>query len=118
MGFIGQISAPGPPGHADHRAEIHQRLIEIEHLLTRQQTRGQVPEPSFRGMAAWVTPTDEDPKQDTGHVGVDDRCALAEREALNRADGVVAQALEGPQRGLVRRELTIVVGDDLAGDGV
>ena len=62
---------------------------------------------SSRG--SWIALADEDAEQHARDVGVEDRGALAEREAADRAGGVFADALERQQRLVVARQLAAVI---------
>ena len=59
---------------------------------------------------------DEDAKEHARDVGVEDRRALAERKAADRAGRVGADALEGEKRFFVGGQLAAVSGDRLARD--
>ena len=93
---------------AMRRAEIHQRLVEVEHVPVRQHRRRHRPQVLLHRVALRIALADEDPEQHAGDVGVEDRGALAEREAADRAGGVFADALERQQRFAIARQLAVV----------
>ena len=94
---------------ADHRAEIHQRLVEVEHVPDRARAlRRRAHRCRFIAWLFGSPVADEHPEQHARDVGVEDRGALAEREAADRAGGVGADALERQQRLLVGRQLAAV----------
>ena len=99
-------------------AEIHQRLVEVEHVLVRQHRRRQRPQPLLHRVTLRIALADEDAIQHARHVGVENGLALAEREAANRAGGVLADALERQQRLAIARQLAVVVLDRLLRDGL
>ena len=84
----------GFPRDTNRRAEIHQCLVEIEDVFSRNERRGQRPQMTLHRVRLHVALDDEDPVEDPSHVGIEDRGALAEGEAANCPGGVGADALE------------------------
>ena len=76
----------------------------------------QIPQASLHRVRACVAASDEHAKEDARDVGVEYRGALAEREAADRARGVLADALEREQRVFVLWKLSAVRRDGLARD--
>ncbi len=103
---------------ADGRAEIHQRLIEIEDVAVGQDGPRDVPEVPFHGVAARVATTDEHAKEHARDVGVEDGGALAEREAHDSSGRVLTYSFERAQRLFVVGKLAVVFGNRFAGDGM
>ena len=79
---------------AERGAEIHQRLVEVEHVAVRQHRPRHVPERPLHRVRLRIAAADEDAKEHPRDVGVEDRGALAEREAQDGAGRVLADALE------------------------
>src|SRR5437016_4546220 len=96
------------PRDADHRTEVHERLIEVEHVPRRHERFRDRPEVPLHRMALGIAGADEDAEENARDVGVENRGALAKRKAPDRAGGVRADALEREQRLLVRRQLPAV----------
>ena len=101
---------------ADHRAEVHQRLVEVEDVPHRHERLRERPEVPLHRVALRIALADEHAEQHARDVGVENRRALAEREAADRAGGVGADALERQQRLLVGRQLAAVARDRFARD--
>ena len=102
---------------AHRRPEIHQRLVEVEDVAVRQHRARRPPTGAACIACAFaIAAADEHPEEHARDVGVDDRGALAEREAHDRAGGVGADALEATQRRLVGRQPAVVALDRLARD--
>src|SRR5215470_12543231 len=69
-------------------------------------------------VALEVAVADEDAEQDARNVGVENRGALAKREAADRAGCIRADALERQQRLFVRRQPTAVAFHGLSRDAL
>src|SRR5918993_2267165 len=103
---------------AERRAEIHQRLVEVEHVPHRQHSARHRPEMTPHGVRFGVTVTDEDAEQYAGDVRVENRFSLTERETQHRAGGVLPDPLERPQRLLVVGELAAVASHRFPGNSM
>src|SRR5213592_61177 len=99
---------------AHHSAEIHERLVEIEHIACRNERLRDRPQMTLHRVALRIARADEDAKEDTGDVCVEDGRALAKGEAPYGACRVGADAFEGEQRLLVGREAAVVACDCFA----
>ena len=76
MRFIGQSRHFGL--RATHRgAEVHQRLVEVEHVAPRHQRVRQRPQPALHRVLFRVAAADEYPQQHARHIGVENRGAFA-----------------------------------------
>src|ERR1051325_3889050 len=80
------------PGVAQYRAEVHERLIEVIPLALGNQRFRKMPEPLLVGFR--ISRSDEDPVQDSHHVGVQDRSILIEGERSNGPGGIAADPFE------------------------
>jgi hypothetical protein len=107
-GAMGTDQAFGFSRGAEGRTEVHQGLIEIERAAPRHERRRDAPQVLFGRVRFRHSLSDEHAKQHSRHIGVQDRGALAKGEAANRAGGIGADAFEGQQRGLVRRQAASV----------
>ena len=65
-----------------------------------------------------IAAPDEDAKEDARDVGVEDRGAFAEREAADRAGGVLADAFEGQERVAIGGQPAAIAFHGFARDGV
>src|SRR5260221_5291632 len=110
--------ALGLAGRAQGRAEVHQRLIEVEHVAMRQHRARHGPQVPLHRVRLRRAAADEDAEEDARDVGVENRRPLAESEAHDGARRVLADPLERPERRLVRRQLAAVALDRLACDRV
>src|SRR5260221_8679634 len=110
--------ALGLAGRAQGRAEVHQRLIEVEHVAMRQHRARHGPRVPFHRVALGRAGADEEAEEAARDVGVEIRRPLAEGEAHDGARRVLADPLERPERRLVRRQLAAVALDRLACDRV
>src|SRR4051812_11726412 len=79
-GAHGTAGALRLPRGAERRAEVHQRLVEVEHMADRQDGARDVPEVAPHRMRRRVPGADEDPEEHARDVRVEDRGALAEGE--------------------------------------
>src|SRR5947208_17020444 len=79
---------------ADGCAEVHQRLVEIEDVLPRDERLRDRPQVFLHRVRFRIASEHEHAKQDPRDVGIDNRGALAEREAADGAGCVRADALE------------------------
>ncbi len=93
--YHGADGTTGFARHADDGAEVHEGLVEVEHVPDGQQGAGDCPQVALHRVALEVATADEDAKEDARHVGVENGRPLAEREAENRARRVVAYSFEG-----------------------
>ena len=84
----------------------------------RHQDLSHRPEPLAHGVCLGIATTDEDAEEYPRHVGVNDGGALPEGEAPDRARRIGADALEGEQRFLVRRQHTAVARHRFPCDGL
>ena len=113
---IGQTRHFGLARDADHRAEIHQRLVEVEDVRRGTSARTRAHRWRFIAWLFGSPVADEHAEQHARDVGVENRRALAEREAADRAGGVGADAFERQQRLFVGRQLAAVARDRFARD--
>ena len=79
---------------AHGRAEIHERLVEVEDMLVRYERFGDRPEVLAHRVRLRIAAANEHAEEDARDVGVEDSRALPEREAPNRSGGVSANPLE------------------------
>ena len=98
----------------ERRAEVHERLIEIEDVLARDERLRECPQLAGHGVALRIAFADEDTEQDASHIRVENRRALAEREAANRPHRVPAEPLEREKRRFVAGKGTVVTGHGFA----
>jgi hypothetical protein len=82
---------------ADRRAEVHQGLVEIEDVRSRQHGLRHAPEVLHHRVRLRL-PRATNTRNNTRDVGVEDGGAFAKREAPDGADGVASQSLESEQR--------------------
>ena len=105
-------------GGADHRAEIHQRLIPQARPPRRQECRGDLPDRSVAGGADQRRRMGSQTGEDAARVGLDDRLGAIEGDRCDRPGGVSADAGKLPQRRAGVGETPPVVGDDPLRGGV
>jgi hypothetical protein len=79
---------------AHHGAEIHQRLVEVEDVAGGDECLRQNPQVFLHRMALRVALRHENPEQHARDVGVENGCALPEREAADGPCGIGADAFE------------------------
>src|SRR5262245_49029078 len=104
---------------ADGRAEIHQRLVEVEDVTVGQHRARNLPEMLLgRTFLPVVALADEAAGQDARDVGVENGGSLAECEAHDGSGGVRADALERSQRLFIFRQVAVVLRDRFARDGM
>src|SRR5206468_5108766 len=90
--------------------------IEVEYVAHRDERFRDGPEVTFHRVALGIARADEHAKQHARDVRVEDRRALAKREAPDGPGGVFADSLERQQRLLVGRQLPAVPLDRLTRD--
>ena len=78
---------------ANHGAEVHERLVEVEDSALRNKCFRNPPEMSLHRVSLGIAIADEHAKQHPRDVGVEDGRALPEREAANGTGRVRADPL-------------------------
>src|SRR5262245_35868509 len=92
-----------PASHAHRGAEVHQRLVEIENVLARDERFRHRPQVFLHRVSLRIAASHEHPKPYARDVGVENRRTLAKGEAPDRPGRVRADALERQQRLVIRR---------------
>ena len=101
-------AAERPIGRADHRAQVHQRLIEDARALPRHHRRGELPDRFVAGASnGLVVP--REPCEHAARVGLHDRRGEVEGDRGDGAGGVAADPRQAQQAGNRPRKLRGVI---------
>ena len=104
--------ALGTGGGADQRAEFHQRLVELADVRVRQEVTGEFPERLQCSRGFYIGADGEHAGKHAGDISIDERGALAERDAGDGAGGVATDAGQGAQLGGCAGQFAAVLADE------
>ncbi len=86
-----------PLGKANRGAELHQRLVEIAGPRTLDERVGELPQRGFAGAISRGAFDGVKPREDPGHVSIDQRSLLAKGDRRDGSGGVATEAGQGAQ---------------------
>src|SRR3990167_6627131 len=110
--------APGRSRGAPGGPEVHQGLVPVVRLASREERLGQRPHLAISPKPTEPARAEEDAPQDAPHVGVHDGRVLAEGEGEDGACRVAADAAHGPEGVAIVGQSSAVAGEGLPGDAL
>jgi hypothetical protein len=103
---------------AYRRPEIHQCLIKIIYLASRNERLRQLPEGLLEAVAFRISLANENPVQHTADVGVEDRGLAAKRKAQHGSSRIAPDAFQALQSLRIIGNLPAVFLDGLSCDAM